>query len=184
VAESVHELTSAVASGDTEAFARLYRAWFDFALAEAHRCSGRDEQFCLDAVQNAMLRIIRRIQPLTTEAALAAWLKACVRSACLDLLRSDARRARRDTATASVHRIVGASPRVPSAEDQERLAWLREQLSAVDADTARALDLRYRVGWTLARVAQAMGLRTGAVDGRINRTLSRLRAAAQEDWHE
>ena len=184
MAENVHELTTAIASGDTEAFARLYRAWFDFALTEAQRCTGRDEQFCLDAVQNAMLRIIRRIRPLDSEAALAAWVKACVRNACVDLLRQDARRARRETAAPEHPAGAFALTCVPPAADQTRLAWLRAQLSMLDADTARALDLRYRAGWTLARVAAAMGLKAGAVDGRINRTISRLRSAAQEDWHE
>jgi RNA polymerase sigma factor (sigma-70 family) len=180
VAQSVRELTSAIASGDTEAFAHLYRGWFDFALTEARRCTGRDEQFCLDVTQNAMLRIIRRIRPLESEAALAAWMKACVRSACLDSLRQEARRARREAAAAR-HRT---DAQAPLAADQERLAWLRAQLSILDAETVRALDLRYRVGWTLARVAAAMGLKTGAVDGRIHRTITRLRSAAQEDSHE
>src|SRR5258705_8447579 len=79
--ESVREMTVAIAAGDTAALARLYRGWFDFILQEAHRCTGRDEHFCLDAVQEAMLRLIKRLPPLNNEAALTAWMKTTVRSA-------------------------------------------------------------------------------------------------------
>ena len=183
MAESVRELTSAIASGDTEAFARLYRAWFDFALAEARRCTGRDEQFCLDAVQDAMMRVIRRMKVLDSEAALAAWLKAAVRNAAIDLLRQDQRRARRE---ARIARGSGAaaSDIASHGETSERLTWLRGQLSEVDSTSARALDMRFRLDWTLSRIGSALRLKTGAVDGRINRTVTRLRAAAQEDLHD
>ena len=182
VAEPVREMTSAVARGDPEALARMYRAWFDFAFAEARRCTGRDEHFCLDAVQETMLRVIKRLPPLDSEAALAAWLKTAVRSACVDLLRRELRSRKREQnrAATDVQPAVAAQRH----ETQERIAWLREQLVYIDPDNARALDLRFRLGWTLARIGAAMHLRSGAVDGRINRTLDQLRAAAQEDAHD
>jgi RNA polymerase sigma factor (sigma-70 family) len=184
--ESVHALTSAIASGDTEGFARFYRAWFDFTLNEARRLTGRDEQFCLDAVQETMLRVIRRMKPLPHEAALSAWLRAAVRSASIDLLRRDLRRRRRETSNARP-----ASAEASCGDDQrerrlarERIDWLRAQLAAMPPEQARLLDLRFRLGWTLSRIAGALSLKTGAVDGRINRALEQLRSSAPEDFHE
>lgn len=72
MSNNVRELTSAIASGNSEALSRFYRDWFDFALREAHRCTGRDEQFCLDAVQETMVRVIKRLKTLESEAALCA----------------------------------------------------------------------------------------------------------------
>ncbi len=182
--DTVRELTGAVASGDTEAFARLYRAWFDFALAEARRCTGRDEQFCLDAVQNAMLRVINRLKPLDTEAALAAWLTTAVRNAAIDLLRKEQRlrRRHREQALHNAHPSVADAATLNDAA--ERMIWLREQLANAEPAAVRALDMRYRLGWTLARIASTLHLSPGAVDGRINRTIAQLRTAAQEDNHE
>jgi len=185
--ESVRELTSAIAAGDAPALARLYRAWFDFALQEAHRCTARDEHFCLDAVQETMLRVIRRLPPLDTDAALAAWMRTAVRSACVDLLRRDLRRSRRERRRASDATVTAAAATDDPAahhEVAERLAWLRRELATIDATSARALDLRFRLGWTLARIGETLHLRTGAVDGRIHRTIEQLRASAQEDSHD
>jgi RNA polymerase sigma-70 factor (ECF subfamily) len=187
VAQSVHELTSAIASGNAEAFARLYRAWFDHCLAEARRCTGRDEQFCLDAVQEAMLRVIRHMRPLQNEAALGAWLSSVVRTACIDLLRRDLRRRRREVIrTEQTSHGTSSSSTAPAGIDDalDRIHWLRHQLANLPADQARLLDLRFRMGWTLARIGRALRMNTGAVDGRINRTLNRLRAEAPEDFHE
>jgi RNA polymerase sigma factor (sigma-70 family) len=184
--ESVQALTKAIASGDAAAFARFYRAWFDFTLNEARRSTGRDEQFCLDAVQETMLRVIRRMKPLPHEAALSAWLRAAVRRAGIDLLRRDLRRQRRE---ASIAQPASADASRDDDQRQRRLAreridWLRAQLAAMPPDQARLLDLRFRLGWTLSRIASALSLKTGAVDGRINRALEQLRSSAPEDFHE
>jgi RNA polymerase sigma-70 factor (ECF subfamily) len=176
-------LTSAIASGDRQAFADFYRAWFDFALREAQRCSGRDEQFCLDVVQETMLRVIRRMKPLDSDAAIAAWLKTAIRSACIDLLRRDQRQRRRDQRHSLTIR-ERIDDTAAQGDTRERLKWLRAELAVIEPDSARALDMRFRLGWTLARIGKALHLRNGAVDGRINRALARLRAAAQEDQHE
>ena len=60
-------LTAAIARGDPTAFGRFYELWFDPALALARSISGRDESFCLDVVQDCMLRVVRSMKPLATE---------------------------------------------------------------------------------------------------------------------
>lgn len=179
MAESVRELTSAIARGDTEAFARFYRRWFDFALGAARQCSGRDEQFCLDIVQHAMMRVIRSIEPMAGEADVRRWLRTVVHSCCRDRLRAEARRARRERIRhlphASAHEL---------AHQQDRLNWLAAQLAAIERSQVHLLNMRFRFGWTLSRIGAALGLKPGAVDGRIQRTLSSLRAKAREDFHE
>jgi DNA-directed RNA polymerase specialized sigma24 family protein len=50
----------------------------------------------------------------------------------------------------------------------------------MDPALARAIDLRYSRGWTLARVASALGLSIGSVDGRLRRALRTLRSMAAE----
>lgn len=189
MASTVRELTSAIASGNSEALSRFYRDWFDFMLHEARRCTGgnRDEHFCLDAVQETMMRVIKRLKPLDSEATLCAWLRTAVRSSCMDLLRKEIRLRKRERRQATERRDAmhdGAAQDSP--ETLETLAWLREELSRVDPVTASALDMRYRMNFTLARIGQALHLRTGAVDGRINRTVAQMRAAAsaQEDSHD
>ena len=179
MSESIRTLTAAIATGDTEAFGRFYGQWFDVALAQARRCSGRDEQFCLDVVQQTMMRVIRSIKPMDTEGDVSRWLRAVVQSCCLDHLRSERRRTRRE-------RLHG-SDQSDAALDRDldqRLLWLRSELANLDPELARMLSLRFRLGWTLQRIGAAVGLKPGAVDGRITRALASLRARAPEDSHE
>lgn len=179
MSESIRALTHAIATGDTEAFGRFYGRWFDFALAQARRCSGRDEHFCLDVVQETMMRVIRSIKPMETELDVGRWLRAIVQSCCYDLLRRERRRDRRERAARTDRE--GASI---GRETDDRLIWLRSELANLDPELARLLSLRFRLGWTLQRIGAAVGLKPGAVDGRLTRALASLRARAPEDFHE
>ena len=98
--QPVRELTAAIASSDTEALASLYREHFDSLYGEARRITGRDESFCLDVVQDALMRVIRSIPIMETEAGLRRWLSFVVRSCAYDRLRQMARRRHREASVA------------------------------------------------------------------------------------
>jgi RNA polymerase sigma factor (sigma-70 family) len=178
--DTAHELTTAIASGDTEAFARFYRERFDAMYAEARRVTGRDEAFCLDVVQDAMIKVIRSMRPLSTEARLSAWLRAVVKSGAYDRLRREARRKRWERSAVDVRQSAVEE----SDGHSERLEWLRGELAGLDEPQLRLLTRRYRLGWTLRRIGEAMGLRPGAVDGRIGRLVGTLRRRAEETFDD
>jgi len=182
MSRSVRDITTAIASGNPEAFAQFYREWFEIVLSEARKAAGsrgRDEQFCLDMVQETMMRVIRGIKPMDSEAALHAWLRVVVQSCCYDHFRSQARRARREAIATASHAQTDEGVDV-----NERVEWLRHQLMSLDADEAHLLTLRFRLGWTLKRIGQSLGLKPGAVDGRISRALAGLRRNAPEDFND
>ena len=175
----VRSLTIAIAAGDADAFARFYRSHFDWMYAEARRSTGRDEAFCLDVVQDAMLRLLRSIKPFNSEPQLRAWLRSLVRSCAIDRLRAEARRRWREQA-------FGGEPRVPARVDEasEQLLWLRGALAALPASSAELLLSRYARGLSLREVGAARGLSIGAVDARIRRVLDALRRSAREYFHD
>jgi len=180
VNQHVRDVTSAVASGDSEAFACFYRERFDEMFSAARRASGRDESFCLDVVHDAMLKVIRGIKTLESEDALSAWLRRVVTRTAYDMLRAESRRAVRERAAArsraEASRATGTA--VEHAALQERLEWLREELSKLDEETARLLHARHRAVLTLKRIGRLVGLKPGAVDGRLQRAAGRLRSGA------
>ena len=184
VQPDVKALTTAIASGDTEAFARFYGAWFDAMYAEAARATGRDEAFCLDVIQDAMLRVIRRMRPMATEGDLRRWLRAVVQSCAYDRLRGESRRRRREAEAAAGRRDSGP----PEASDRDelcrRLQWLEQQLRTCDAASVQMLLMRHRFGWTLRQIGAALGVKPGAVDGRLRRLVGGLRREAQEDFDD
>lgn len=171
--------TRAVASGDTEAFGRFYERWFDEVYEEVRRLTRLDESFCLDVVQEVMMRVIRSLTPMDTEAQVRAWLWTVTRSCAIDRLRSESRRARREQSRAPSN-PSGAEPR--AVELDERLGWLRGELDRLDEPNLRLLLLRYRFGWTLAQIGESLGLKPGAVDGRLGRLVGSLRRKAAEEF--
>jgi RNA polymerase sigma factor (sigma-70 family) len=173
-------LTAAIARGDPAAFGRFYELWFDPALALARSISGRDESFCLDVVQDCMLRVVRSMKPLATEGAVQGWMARALFTTTVDRLRRDARRARREQRAAE----PGPSEPADPIEAAERIEWLRAQLAALPEGDRRLIVERFEGDKTLAAVGEALGMTGHAVHGRIRRILGRLRAAARELFHE
>lgn len=177
----VPAITSAIARGDRAAFARLYEAKFGLVFATAKRAIGSDENACLDVVQEAFMRAIRKMKRLDTEAALDGWLVTTTKRAAYDALRGERRRRGREAAVALDARAT-IDPDTTRAEDAERLAWLRAQLAGLDRVASDAVHLRLRAGMSLAQAGRALGLKPGAVDGRVTRAVESMRAGAREKF--
>jgi RNA polymerase sigma factor (sigma-70 family) len=185
---SADKLTAAMAAGNPAAVTAFYRRYFGRLYGWARQAARRDEAFCLDVVQDAVLRVVRTVRPVATEAQLAAWLKLVVRTTAYDLLKADRRRDRRHAVAAlgvpAGHAAAGAEDGGDAADAAERLAWLRGRLDAMDPQLARLIDLRFARRWTLARIGGLLGVSTGTVDGRLRRALARLREEAGEAFDE
>lgn len=180
----VAALTRAVGRGDTEALARLYREWFDPMYRAARRMTGRDEAFCLDVVQDSMLRVIRSIRPMRTRKDLWCWLRAVVLSCAYDRLRAEARRRRRERVAAEAAMSLTREARgaaEATAALEEQLSRLHRRIAALDDRHAQILVMRHRFGWTLSRIGRHLGLEPGAVDGRLRRIAERLRGGKGHD---
>ncbi|HSZ55060.1 MAG TPA: sigma-70 family RNA polymerase sigma factor [Tepidisphaeraceae bacterium] len=176
--ESAQELTAAMAAGDRRAVEQFYRQYFDLMYSLAYSITRRDEAFCLDVVQDAVLRVVRTVRRVESEAQLAAWLRLVTQTAAYDRLKSESRRRRRETLVAVAANAAESSP-APDETDPERLRWLRIQLDSLDPQIARMIEMRYQRRWTLARMAAALGLSIGTVDGRLRRVLAELRTRAK-----
>ncbi|MCC6661353.1 MAG: sigma-70 family RNA polymerase sigma factor [Phycisphaerales bacterium] len=168
-------LTPAVSRGDAAAMAEFYSAWFERAYGLARAITRRDESFCLDVVQEAMLRVARRMKAMGSEADVERWMARVVHTAALDLLRRESRRAARER---GAHAPTAAEPDVA-----ERVEWLRAQIAALPPEDAGLMRLRYWGDRTLDEAGGHEGMSGGAAHGRIRRVLSRLRRLAKENDH-
>jgi RNA polymerase sigma factor (sigma-70 family) len=177
--ESVQELTAAMAAGDRRAVEQFYRQYFDLMYSHAYSVTGRDEAFCLDVVQDAVLRVVRTVRRASSEAQLAAWLRLVTQTAAYDLLKGESRRRRREMLVA-VPADASETSCIREESDDQRLRWLRHQLDWLDPQISQMIEMRYERRWTLARMAAALGLSIGTVDGRLRRALAELRARAKE----
>ena len=183
VPQTVEKLTAAMSAGDSRAVEEFYRRYFEELYSYACRFTGRDEAFCLDVVQEAVLRIIRSVRGVRSESQLNAWLRLVVQTAAYDLLRAESRRRRREMAVAvapgSIAQDEGDDP-----PNEQRLAWLRDRISEMDEQIVGMIEMRYQRNWTLARIARTLGFSIGTVDGRLRRALRALRRKAAEQIDE
>jgi RNA polymerase sigma-70 factor (ECF subfamily) len=172
------EVTAAIAGGDPEAFAVLYRAWFDRAYVLARSITRRDESFCLDVVQDAMLRAVRSLPSLPGAEALNRWMARVVQTTAIDRLRMEARRVRREERSGRAPRGGVAADPAAALAGEEEAAWLRRELEKLPAAERLLLHERFERGKSLDEAGRAAGLTGNAASGRIRRILSRLRKAA------
>jgi len=166
--ESTRQLTRAIATGDRAAFARFYEQWFDRVYAMARSLTGRDEAFCLDVTQDTFVRVIKGMKVIGTQPELAAFMKRVTVTAAYDRLRREKRRSAREARAATDEKGLTAE----ACHDDS--ARLRHELSKLDATTAWMIDARFRMGWTLERIGRVVGMKSGAVDGRVRRGVAKL----------
>ncbi|MHC5065718.1 MAG: RNA polymerase sigma factor [Planctomycetota bacterium] len=177
--ESV-QLSAAIARGDEEAFAEFYELWFDRAFAMVRTVSRRDESFCLDVVQDCMMKVVKSMRPMKTEKAVAAWMGKVVLNMAVDHLRGEKRRRRREAERIDAD---GTGPResVPQAlEEQERLLWMQKMIADLPAGDRELILQRFGSGKTLSAVGEELGISGNAAHGRIRRILARWRETAKE----
>ena len=177
--DTVRELTAGMAAGDSRAVEVFYRRYFDVMYSYAKSLTRRDEATCLDVVQEAVLRVVRTVRRVDGERQFYAWLRLVTQTTALDVLKSESRRRRRETAA------VGPAGRVDDdPEPHDRLDWLIDQIAGLDPQIVRIIDLRFQQRWTLARIGQALGISAGTVDGRLRRALGRLRETAISEFDD
>lgn len=173
-------VSARIVNGDEEAFETYFNQFFSLMVSEARRLSGRDEATCLDMVQNAMIKATKSMIHLKDEQHAIAWTRVLIRCSTLDWLRVKANRlpnSIEDDTPSSKHRQT-------KVDIQARILWVEEQLNRCPSETRNMISLRYRLGWTLERIAARFGLKTGAVDGRIRRALEKIREQALDEEFE
>jgi RNA polymerase sigma factor (sigma-70 family) len=119
---------------------------------------------------------------MATEDDLRRWLRAVVQSCAYDRLRSESRRRRREAV--ALQRDADTRLARDHGDLRQRLQWLEQQLRTCDDVSVRMLLMRHRFGWTLQQIGAALGIKPGAVDGRLRRLVGGLRRTAQEDFDD
>ncbi|MCA8991571.1 MAG: sigma-70 family RNA polymerase sigma factor [Planctomycetaceae bacterium] len=181
--ENTLQMTEAMAAGNPAAIEAFYRSQFDLMLYDARRCTGCDESTGLDLVHDAMLKSLHSIRPLPTPEALKAWTRRLIRSVCIDHLRSRERRLHREQRSA---RNEASEPDDNSElmQTRARIVWIEEQLQEMSEPSSTLIQLRYFCGLTLQQIAKSLGLKAGAVDGRIRRIVEQLKRESEAFQHE
>ncbi len=176
---NVHRTTSAMARGDPNATEIFYKAWFDRSYSMVRFLSKRDESFCLDVVQDAMIKIVRSVRPFDDADALKKWVARIMYTTTVDSLRREVRRKHHERAAAEFRRNAAAGPdALERLEIEERIEWLESRIRELPDEEKKLLFHRYRLGKTLGAAGKALGITGDAAYGRIRRLLERLRSSS------
>jgi RNA polymerase sigma-70 factor (ECF subfamily) len=172
------ELLHAHVRGDPDAFAELVARHRDRLWAVALRTLG-DREDAADAVQDALLSAYRAAGRFRGDAAVTTWLHRIVVNACLD-------RVRRRQAHPTVplpdgsrdrdggrHGARGVEPATPPV-DHDTALEVREALTRLPVEQRAALVLVDLQGYSVAEVAQILGVAEGTVKSRCARGRARL----------
>lgn len=177
--EQARRWVAGVRRGDARALEGVYRAWFDVLVGAVVEWTRRDEAFAMDAVQDAMVKLIDSVPEVTGEGHLGAWLKRAALSAAIDRIRKEARRARREMRRGAGERASdgGGGELMVEAEMRVGVEELLAELSVVDQELVRE---RIGRGRELKVVGEGAGMTVGAVQGRVRRILAGLQSKAKE----
>jgi RNA polymerase sigma factor (sigma-70 family) len=167
--DSAARLSARLVAGEEAAWTEFHAQTFDrllrYLLAAAHG----NEDAAREALQAAYVKCVRHVRRFETEEAMWGWLAQIARGCLIDLARRRARYA------AVLERLAEE----PASGDSAPIAQ-GDLLAASVAQLAPAertlLEARYTAGQPIAEIAAALGTTPKAVESRLARLRTRLRA--------
>ena len=172
----IEVLTAAMAQGDEAAFREFYAAYFDRLLRYLLVVTGGNEEAAREALQLALVRVVRHVKPFVAEDKFWSWLTVLARSALAD----ESRKRRRYFAFLErFTRQPAPEPDAPSpgeADDQLH-ALLAAKLSALPADERLLLEQKYLLHQSVRTIADRQQTTEKAVESKLSRVRRKLKDA-------
>ena len=151
---------------DEECFRILAERYYDQGVRVARDRFGRDSA-AHDAVQEALIRVVRYRRRYDPSQAFAPWFYTILQNVCIDAYRSEARY-KELMETFSVLNQPGS----PDTAVSERARDLSASLPPEDADL---LQMRFTEGLSLAEISHRLGCSLAAAKKRVQRLIQRLK---------
>ncbi len=159
-------------TGDLAAFEELYRAHSTRLYAVAYRMLGRAED-AEDMLQEVFLLAFRKLSSFKGDSSLGTWLYRLGVNACLDRLRSKARRNDQQTEWLDDD-LPPARATTPGGGVLDRLA-LERALQALPAGCRAAFLLHDVEGFEHREIASMLGIAEGTSKSQVHKARMRLR---------
>jgi len=172
--DHVTQLTRRLAAGDEDAFREFHAEYFDRLYRFLLVITRGQEDQSQEALQQALLRVVRYIRVFESEEVFWSWLKAVARSAARDANR---KQRRYSTLLQRFASLFHPSTRNSAPDEEDRLdAALEESLAELEPLERRLLEAKYIEGSTVKELCDQTGLTPKAIESR----LARLRQAVRE----
>ena len=155
--------------GDQAAFDSLLRRHYNQVYAICRRLAG-NEADALDATQEALITLVRRIDRFDGRSKFTTWMHRVVTNACLDELR---RRGRRPVPSPVEEQPLAAAERPVADTVGDRLD-IEAALAQLPEEFRVPVVLCDQVGLSYEQIAEELNIAPGTVRSRISRGRRRL----------
>ena len=173
---AVTALTRAMAGGDETAYRIFYDAYFDRLLRYLLVVTGGHEEEAREALQLALVRVVRHVKVFETEAIFWSWLTVLARSALAD----ESRKRRRYFAFLEKftrHQETGPSVMDNGEADEQLRALLARKLIALPDDERQLIEQKYILRQSVREIADGQQTTEKAVESRLSRVRRKLKDA-------
>ncbi len=163
--ENEHALIRCCQEGRPSAFETLYRRYEGPMLALAYRMLGSHEA-AEDALQDAFLKLCRRIGQFRFDSAFSTWFYRIVANICYDRLRKGRR---------AVQVSLDTVGEIPRKDDAGMRVHLKNAIDGLPPKMKACFVLYAQEGFTQREIAGMLGMREGTVKAHVFRAKERLR---------
>ena len=169
----IARLTAEMARGDEAAYRTFYQLYFARLLRYLLVLTGGREDAARDALQIALLRVVRHIRVFESENTFWSWLTVLARSAIVD---EERKRHRFLAILVSFFQRnqVDASPADGEA-DARLWALLERNLATLSTEERELIDRKYFARESVKEIAEAMETTEKAVESRLVRVRRKLK---------
>lgn len=165
-----------MARGDETAFREFYDAYFDRLLRYLLVVTGGNEEAAREALQLALVRVVRHVKPFDAEETFWSWLTVLARSALVD----ESRKRRRYFAFLerfTRHQETGPDAMDNGAADEQLRELLAGKLTSLPDDERQLVELKYLKHQSVREIAEGLRTTDKAVESRLSRVRRKLKDA-------
>ena len=165
-----------MAGGDEAAYRQFYEAYFDRLLRYLLVVTGGKEETAREALQLALIRVVRHVKAFESGEKFWSWLTVLARSALAD----ESRKRRRYFAFLdrfTRHQETGPSAMDNGEADEQLRALLESKLTALPEDERQLVERKYILRQSVREIADGQQTTEKAVESRLSRVRRKLKDA-------
>ena len=169
-------LTRRMVRGEEAAYRTFYEAYFERLSRYLLVVTRGDEEAAREALQSALVRVVRHIKVFPSEVVFWSWLTVLARSALSDQTRKR-RRYLAFLERFTWHSRMQQAARDDPEADARLVTNLESSLGALLFDERSLLEAKYYQRRSVREIAGDLGLSEKAVESRLVRVRQKLKAA-------
>jgi len=176
----VAEVTSRMVKGDEMAYRLFYDEYYDGLRRYLFVVTAGHEDAARDALQSALLRVVKHIRTFSDENEFWSWLTVLAKTAFFDQTRKR-KRYWSFLERFTRHTEIEESLDTRADSDAQLVTLLEQSLTTLPADEKQLIESKYLEGASVREIAEDFQTTEKAVESRLVRIRRKLKASLLEN---